>query len=124
LGIGLPRALSPDEIVVRAEWLIGKSRPGLYNLVGSNCEHLANWCVTGGDFESLQVRASFALQPALLSGLMFAWRRLNPRLRSPALILETVTGLTPFIYNFVPYQAWKHILAEWPGDQMREDFDN
>ena len=41
----------PDEIVRRAETMIGTTG---YNLFFNNCEHLASWCVTGAS-ESRQV---------------------------------------------------------------------
>jgi len=74
LGFGLPTALPPDEIVTRAEWLCRHAPAGRYNLVGSNCEHLANWCVTGWYFESLQVRTWFAVEPTLWLALLFLSR--------------------------------------------------
>jgi lecithin:retinol acyltransferase len=46
----LPEADDREKIVARARWLAEQS-PELprqsYNLIGHNCEHIANWCVCG-----------------------------------------------------------------------------
>lgn len=59
----LPTAVSRGEILARARCLIGyRPVPQPYNLVGFNCEHIANWCVAGGYYESHQTRHVFALK--------------------------------------------------------------
>jgi hypothetical protein len=59
----LPAAGSRNEILARARCLIGyRPLPQPYNLVGFNCEHIANWCVAGGYCESHQTRHVFALK--------------------------------------------------------------
>jgi hypothetical protein len=71
-----------DEIVRRAECRLGESG---YHLFGNNCEHFAQWCVTG-KAESTQVRsAGNALRPlvkgAAASILLRGLPCLSPQMR-------------------------------------------
>ena len=52
----LPSPLPRDQIVAEAERLAEIGFIGKYTLFGSNCEHVANWCVSGNYFESLQTK--------------------------------------------------------------------
>jgi len=115
LGVGLPPSQPPDEIIARAEWLVGACPPGRYNLWGSNCEHVANWCAAGGYFESLQIRSSFAALALLSAAVILSWGRLSPRVRLAALLILPGMTLGPAIYNVVPYLAWKEVLDQWSG---------
>jgi len=45
--------------VRRATWLLQNPPPRSYNLVGFNCEHVARWCASGWETESLQARGLF-----------------------------------------------------------------
>lgn len=48
---------NPDQIVARGRFLVDVSPfPQSYNLIGLNCEHIANWCVVGSYCESHQTR--------------------------------------------------------------------
>jgi hypothetical protein len=89
-GLAMPPvpALPPEEVIDRAEWLVRQPTAGRYNLLGSNCEHLAVWCKTGV-FESSQVRKWF-----LLPGL---------------------GAIAALIYNFLPLGTWKKLLDQYPG---------
>jgi Lecithin retinol acyltransferase len=115
VGMGLPSALSRGEILARAEFLMGKSAPGRYNLIGANCEHLANWAVTGGYFESLQVRSSFAVLALLNIGLLVVWRKLGLRAATILTLLVSGASLGTVVYNRAPYRLWKDILDQWPA---------
>ena len=115
--MGLPDALPRDEIVARAEWLIGKCPKDRYNLVGSNCEHVANWCVTGGYFESLQARRLFMFHAYVSLALTACWRLSGKKSVWLNLMLaNSVWGpIGPFLYHTVPYRKWRDILLQWPG---------
>jgi hypothetical protein len=117
LGMGLPDPLPRDEIVARAEWLIGKCPKGRYNLVGSNCEHVANWCITGGYFESLQARRLFMVHAYVGLALTLGWRLSGYKSVWLKLMLaNSVWGpIGPFLYHTVPYRKWRDILVQWPG---------
>ena len=120
LGVGLPPSLPPNEIIARAEWLASNCPPGRYNLVASNCEHVANWCATGWYFESLQIRTCFVVQAILCAAVILWWRKLSPgRRRAASLILPTIT-LPTLIYNLMPHPRWKDILDQWPGHAKGE----
>lgn len=62
----LPGPLPPERIVAEAERLAKIGFEGKYTLYGSNCEHFANYCVTGHYFESLQTKKLLRRQAALL----------------------------------------------------------
>jgi hypothetical protein len=120
LGMGLPSTLPADEIVARAEWLIGKCPPGRYNLVGSNCEHLANWSVTCGYFESLQVRSYIAAKAVVDLAFLVRRHKLSPHLQL-AIAGVLISGwVFPTMYWIVPHQ-WKDVLAQWPGYKSGKD---
>jgi hypothetical protein len=59
-------AVEPEEIVARARFLLANSPfPQRYNLIGLNCEHVANWCAAGGYCESHQTRFGFHIKAYL-----------------------------------------------------------
>ena len=116
LGVGIPPRRPPDEIIARAEWLVGVCPPGRYSLWGSNCEHVANWCATGWYFESLQIRFYFLALGLLGATVISIWGRLSPRARLAAVLFLSTMSLGPATYNVVPYLSWKQVLDEWPGD--------
>lgn len=112
-GIHLPDPLPKDEIVARAEWLAENTPQRLYSLVGSNCEHVANWCVTGW-FESAQVRRFFlgwAIVTPLLAGTLFRAKRLPLWLAMP---IGVAGFILPYRYNRDPFK-WAQIIGSWPG---------
>jgi hypothetical protein len=56
------------KIVERAELLL-KLQPKLrYNLIGHNCEHIANMCAVPGWTESYQIRNIFTVRAAMSFG--------------------------------------------------------
>lgn len=66
-----PPADESWEIVERAEFLL-ELQPRLpYNLVGHNCEIIANMCVCGGWTESYQARKFFLVRTVLDAVLLF-----------------------------------------------------
>ena len=46
----------------RAEFLLRLQPKLRYNLIGYNCEHIANMCVSGGWTESYQIRRIFGVR--------------------------------------------------------------
>jgi hypothetical protein len=113
LGMGLPGPLRRCEIVARAEWLIDHCPRGRYSLVGYNCEHVANWCVTGWYSESLQVRRVFLAQAMVLGALLLICRRSRPPWWLAAL-LGALSLVGPYKYNSDPVRLWKDVLDRWP----------
>ena len=68
-----PEADQPWRIVARAEWLL-KRQPRLpYNLIGHNCEHIANVCASRNWSESYQTRRWFRRKAAADAVLMSGW---------------------------------------------------
>ena len=75
----LPRAVPPDEIIQRAEFLVKCTPPNRYNLLGFNCEMAANWCVCGGYSESHQTRTVFLLSAVWGGYQVIRWARRGSR---------------------------------------------
>ncbi len=118
LGIRLPKALPAEQVVHRAQWLEQQPLPVGYNLVGSNCEHIANWCVTDGYFESLQVRLALSIMGFFVGlVLLLPFRYVRALRRHPLFLasLDTVMFIGPALYNIVPCLLWKDILDRYPG---------
>ncbi len=118
-GITLPEPLSRDEIVARAEWLVANAPQGLYSLVGSNCEHVANWCVTGW-FESTQARGFFkawALGVPIGAAVLYKAGRL-PWWFSASVGAAGVA--LPYKYNKDAFR-WAETLDRWPGVEGLSD---
>lgn len=67
---------TPQEIVERA---LSREHEDNYSLIFNNCEHFANWCVTG-EATSYQVREVAVATAALAAALLLS-RKLNPALR-------------------------------------------
>lgn len=103
-------ASSVDDVIARADYVCSLPTRGMYNLLGSNCEHLARWCVES-DFWSYQV-ASFALPLASLASLAF----LRPRSRRWVTVEWTVAPvvLVNAVVRRVAAARWKRLLAGCP----------
>ena len=112
----------PDEpwkIIARAEFLL-KLQPKLqYNVVGHNCEHIANMCVAGGYTESHQVRSVFGLRSYLTIALLwgsylFSAKRAPSRGVWVGLLLSSIMGTAAVaIYNQEIKMFWKEIREDW-----------
>ncbi len=63
------KALAPDEICERALEALGGDG---YNLVTNNCEHFANWCVTGKKKSFQVLRAAGAVAGAVAVAVVVA----------------------------------------------------
>ena len=93
----------PGEVVKRADALCRvAATQGAYRLSGSNCEHIATWCICG-TYESKQVRYVHAGHAVLGFGLLVALSRGPSTWRSPlmALVLAS-TAVTVYMQ----YEAW------------------
>lgn len=108
------------KVVLRAEFLLKLQSHLTYNLIGHNCEHIANMCVTGGYTESHQVRAMFGVR-TLVSAPFMLWlahivgrKRPTPRGLRAAVILSTIVGQSAlFIYNREIKRFWDEIRDPW-----------
>jgi hypothetical protein len=62
----------------RAEWMVSCPPPRPYHGIGFNCEHVARWCATGWETESLQIRHRLFLGRSLFIGwplgLWLSWQ--------------------------------------------------
>jgi hypothetical protein len=115
-----PPADEPWKVIARAEFLL-KLRPRLpYNLIGHNCEVIANVCVSGGWSESYQARWYFAFRAAVDVPLMY-WLAIRSRMNlpTPRWVLPAVIGgalLTMGVKTTYDYQIkrfWNEIRSEW-----------
>jgi|ERR1035441_1769404 hypothetical protein len=114
----LPKADAPETIVRRARWLADHSPelpPQPYNLVGHNCEHIANWCVCGYT-ESHQykrallaatyVKAGFALYVARQAG-----KGTVPPWLWAAMLPNALSTWTIHVYNREIKRFWERVGA-------------
>jgi hypothetical protein len=59
----------------RAKWLVSCPPPRPYHGIGFNCEHVARWCATGWETESLQIRHRVFGGKSVFVGLLLMFRR-------------------------------------------------
>src|SRR5258708_864646 len=106
---GPPPADEPWKTVERAEFLL-KLQPKLrYNLIGHNCEIIANMCVSGAWTESYQVRRFFGVR-AIGAAVFLFWLAGRSRAKLPlpawairAGIAWVLAGIgTIMMYNHQP----------------------
>ena len=107
----LPGPLPPERIVAEAERLAKIGFEGKFTLFGSNCEHFANWCVTGNYFESLQTKKFFRVQAALLTLMILMARSSGHskwwRIAWWSLILTS--AIAGYQRQRAPYEFWKGV---------------
>jgi hypothetical protein len=107
----LPDPLPPDQIVAEAERLAEIGFEGKFTLFGSNCEHFANWCVTGNYFESLQTKKFFRRQVALLIVMILTARSSGRnkwwRITCSSLIL--ISAITGYQRQRGPGKFWQGV---------------
>jgi Lecithin retinol acyltransferase len=115
-----PPADEPWKIIERAEFML-KLQPKLrYNLIGHNCEHIANLCVSQYWGESYQVRRFFGAR-ALATGAFMIWLASRSRKNlplpgwvAPAAVMSTVlTVATIGAYNYQIKKFWEEIGPLW-----------
>jgi hypothetical protein len=109
----------------RAEWLVSCPPPRPYHGIGFNCEHVARWCATGWETESLQIRHKLFLGRSLFVtapvGFWLSWQTRTERSVPPmvtaaifawsGLTIWTVTEYHNEIRHFV-----KHIRENCPRE--------
>lgn|ERR1700735_756790 len=108
------------KVVARAEFLM-KLQPRLrYNLIGHNCEIIANMCASGSWTESYQVRRFFGAR-AWMDSAFLLWQAGRNRASKtiPRRVLHLVAaamlaGLgVIFTYNDQIRRLWKEIRVDW-----------
>ena len=119
-GGWLPPADPPHKVIARAEFLLANFPDLPYNLIGNNCEHIANCCASGGWTESHQVRGYFGLRVITSAGIMWflaARSRSNRPLTKRATIAIGLYVLSGFagiaIYNHHIRRFWQQVRDEW-----------
>jgi len=122
----LPEADPPEKIVERARWLADRaslfpSQP--YNLIGNNCEHIANWCVCGYT-ESYQFKRAL-LAVAYAKGALFlyvSWRvrqgTASRGLIVGVLLPNALSGWAIHVYHREIKRFWEGIHADWPAHEQ------
>jgi hypothetical protein len=111
--------------VRRAEWLVSCPPTRPYNAIGFNCEHIARWCATGWETESIQIRHGLFGGRALAMGLpitfWLAWLQRTGRemprwggLLVGAYLASTVA--TQFSYHNEIRHFNQHIRANCPPE--------
>jgi hypothetical protein len=125
-----PPADETWKIIERAEFML-KLQPRLpYNLIGHNCEHIANLCVSQFWGESYQVRRLFGAR-ALASGAFLIWFSIRSRKNlplpgwvAPAVVVSTLlTVATIGTYNHQIKKFWEEIEPQWRQLEKRLDED-
>jgi hypothetical protein len=121
LSVWHPPADEPWKIIDRAEFLL-KLQPKLpYNLIGHNCEHMANMCAVGSWTESYQVRKFFGAKAAVsFVCLMWIASRSRANLPVPGWAQKTMIALT--LISLITIGTYNHqIKLLW--DEIRSDWD-
>lgn len=114
----LPRAVPPDEIIQRAEFLVKCTPPNRYNLLGFNCEMAANWCVCGGYSESHQTRTVFLLSAVWGGYEVIRWAR-RGSLSRWFWVRPLVAQAAIATYNIKIYSFWVEIGDRWTEYALR-----
>lgn len=119
----LPDTLPRDEIIKRAEWLLKNYTPGRYNVIGNNCEHMANWCVTGWYSESHQIRKIIWVAATVgAAGWLYAefrGRKSSAQTRIPWWVVGLVASnaAVVFTYNRHIRRFWRDIGRQWDAQE-------
>lgn len=106
--------------VRRATWLLKNPPPQSYNLVGFNCEHVARWCATGWETESLQTRGVFKAKTVVGWPLLW-WMAWHARTKRPLPGRRIVIAYEAFSlwllwqYHNEIRHFNEHIRENWPG---------
>lgn len=106
-------AVAPEEIIARAHCLLAQATlPQRYNLIGLNCEHIANWCAAGGYCESHQTRHGFALKAYFSFSFVLYLSGKNRRGIAPS-AADTLVGTGSVLLS---------LLARWIYDREIKRF--
>ena len=115
-----PSADARSKIVERAEFLLRLQPKLRYNVIGYNCEHIANMCVSGGWTESYQIRRIFGVRAYIGAAFMF-WLAARSRANLPlphwvpryVFLSSIVTFVTIGTYNRQIKMFWEEIAPRW-----------
>ena len=111
----------------RAEWLVSCPPTRHYNGIGFKCEHVARWCATGWETESLQIRHGVFGGKSVLVGLSLllwvAWARGTNRqmpswVRLVAGANFAATVVTQYLYHNEIRHFVKHIRENCPRELL------
>jgi hypothetical protein len=125
-----PAADEPWKIIERAEFML-KLQPRLrYNLIGHNCEHVANLCVSKYWGESYQTRRVFRARVAMDVAFM-AWLSHRNRVGLPVprwvrLVAYAVIAVSLgsiFTYNDQIRRFWREIEKDWRAHERMLERD-
>jgi hypothetical protein len=119
-----PAADAPWKRIARAEFLYRLQPKLRYNVIGYNCEHIANMCVIGNWPESYQVRRIFGAHAYATMGVMF-WLGRRSRAQSPFsgpyrgyFLLSSFVALGAVgMYNRQIRKFWKEIGPQWQAHE-------
>ena len=125
-----PAADEPWKIIARAEFML-KLQPHLpYNLIGHNCEHIANLCVSQFWGESYQTRRFFRARATMdMAFLIWLSRRNRANLPVPRWLLPATGAVVAvslgaiFTYNDQIRRFWKEIEGDWRAHERMLDAD-
>jgi hypothetical protein len=125
-----PPADEPWKVIARAEFLL-RLQPKLpYNLIGHNCEVIANMCASGGWTESYQARWYFAAR-VITDEALLLWigSRSRAGLPIPRWVLPVVVagGLASmyvkYTYDNQIKQFWQEIRSDWQAHERMLEQD-
>ena len=119
-----PAADEPWKIIARADFLL-KRQPRLpYNLIGHNCEIIANMCASGSWSESYQTRRFFTIRTAMDIPLMLYIASVGRRNRPiPRWVwIVAICGFAATIAVKTTYddqirRLWKEIRDDWEAHE-------
>jgi Lecithin retinol acyltransferase len=131
LGTGYHPAADPGwKVVARAEFLLKLQHRLPYNLIGHNCEIIANLCASQNWTESYQVRRWFGRKAVADGMLLFGlaaysrFGRTPPRWSAPVIVAWTVGGLAAiYTYNDQIRRLWNEIRDDWQAHERMLDED-
>lgn len=112
----LPGADPPETIVARARWLADHGAdlpPQPYNLIGHNCELVANWCVCGYTESHQYKRVLLVVAYAKAGFYLYVAGRIRQGTMTPVLWAATAAGLVStwsiHIYNREIKRFWRRV---------------
>lgn len=115
-----PPADASWKIVERAEFLLALQPRLPYNLIGHNCEMIANMCACGGWMESYQVRRAFSVRAVLDAILVVSLsgrrrtRQPLPGWVLPAVLAGTLINVSAKVsYDNHIKRFWSAIRNDW-----------
>ncbi len=120
-----PPADESWKIIERAEFLLKLQPRTPYNLIGHNCEIIANMCVTGGWTESYQTRSYFGAR-LMMDIPLSLWIASRNRMKLPVprwAFWGVAAGLLSSVavkqtYDGQIKRFWQEIRADWRAHEQ------